>query len=137
MSAPVPRTPRASLPVSKITQILNHPQYLKVFRIFLESSHCDENLSFWLEVEQYKTETQQERVDHAKYIWEKYLELNSSKEVNISDDIRLLTQKVYESSNNSPASDLFTHAQTAVYLLMETESFPKFIVSNLFKEFLG
>ena len=54
-----------------------------MFKDFLKSQHCSENLNFWLDVEKYKQANGDLRDSEAKRIYESYISIMSPTEVGI------------------------------------------------------
>ena len=54
-----------------------------MFKEFLKSQHCLENLNFWLDVEKYKQASGDARDSEAKRIYESYISIMSPTEVKI------------------------------------------------------
>jgi len=109
---------------------------LEAFREFLREHQSNENLTFWVEVEEFKsmfaTETNnsdQNNVDEnllkekASKIYRKYFTSISKYELNIADTIR---KKVHESLA-SPHHDMFNDSQQSILKLLAEESFPRFL----------
>lgn len=69
------------LEVISFRSMLQDNQFVKDFHNFLKLEFGEENLSFFLEVEDYKTSLD---VEKAKHIIEKYIKARADKEINIS-----------------------------------------------------
>jgi hypothetical protein len=52
-----------------------------MFKEFLKSQHCLENLNFWIDVEKYKETTGDARECEARRIYESYISIMSPTEV--------------------------------------------------------
>ena len=52
-----------------------------MFKDFLKSQHCLENLNFWIDVEKYKQITGDARESEARRIYESYISIMSPTEV--------------------------------------------------------
>ena len=101
---------------------------LEVFREFLESQYCQENLDFYLACERYKQlKTDQAGVELVKFmatqIYNDFLSPNARQPVNIDHacikDVEMLIKK-------EPERDLFNAAQEQVFNLMASDCFPRF-----------
>jgi len=102
------------------------------FRSFLEPMLCVENLSFYLEVEEYKTILDAEiRHIRAHAIYDKFLKMNSRHEINIEAIVRADILSKLE----NPGEDIFNDIQTTVQLCLETELYPKFLQSDQYRSY--
>ncbi|XP_073404924.1 regulator of G-protein signaling 3-like isoform X2 [Dendrobates tinctorius] len=113
--------------------LLSHPYGRAVFRVFLQSEFSDENLDFWLACEDYK-ETHPNFILHSKArkIYQHYIAFQSPKEVNLDASTRELT----EHNLLLPTRTAFDEAQRRIYGLMERDSYPRFLRSDLYQSML-
>ncbi|XP_071988317.1 regulator of G-protein signaling 4-like, partial [Engystomops pustulosus] len=104
-----------------------------VFRVFLQSEFSDENLDFWLACEDYR-ETHPNFILHSKArkIYQHYIAFQSPKEVNLDASTRELT----EHNLLLPTRTAFDEAQRRIYGLMERDSYPRFLRSDLYQSLL-
>ncbi|XP_075692525.1 regulator of G-protein signaling 3-like isoform X2 [Rhinoderma darwinii] len=116
-----------------LDNILSHPYGRAVFRVFLQSEFSEENLEFWLACEDYR-ETHPNFILHSKArkIHQHYIAFQSPKEVNLDASTRELT----EHNLLLPTRTAFDEAQRRIYGLMERDSFPRFLRSDLYQSML-
>jgi len=101
-------------------------QELLEFRKFLCRQYCSENLTFWLEAEEFKSITDDPiRKSKARLMWENYFSSTSSHEVNIPDSVKKQLQERVQNQNVD--SSLFQQAQCAVFELMVEQCYPQFL----------
>uniref|UniRef100_A0A3Q2QQF7 Regulator of G protein signaling 2 n=1 Tax=Fundulus heteroclitus TaxID=8078 RepID=A0A3Q2QQF7_FUNHE len=101
------------------------------FCIFLKSEFCEENIEFWTACEDFKTLTSpKDLVSKANTIYEEFIRSEAPKEINLDFN----TKNAIEQSLNAPTATSFLAAQKKVYSLMENNSYPRFIHSELYKE---
>jgi len=123
-----------------LVDVLRNPEALVKFRAFLAANFCEENLLFYLEVEEFKKQTwtsTEKMEDEIKKIFLKYLIDGAPLEVNVTGDIRAeLSNKIdVETSSLVPSSitmdaHIFDELQGAVLELMICDSLPKFLGSQ-------
>ena len=88
---------------------------------------------FWNEVEKIRTLARDSEVpfEQAKVLYSDFVKPMAVMEVNISGKTRAkITEQV---EGNILSHDMFDEAQTQVYSLMHRQSYPRFLVSDLFK----
>ncbi|XP_057297738.1 regulator of G-protein signaling 17-like isoform X2 [Hydractinia symbiolongicarpus] len=102
----------------------------KLFSIFLQQEHSEENLTFWLEVNQLRSmENLNERKLKMKKIYLEYLKPMASNEINVAGTVR---KKIEEELQHNPNEHVFDVAQNQVYLMMHRQSYPRFLSSDLY-----
>ncbi|PNS19547.1 hypothetical protein CAC42_7391 [Sphaceloma murrayae] len=128
--------------------ILRDPALRLLFREFLQETHCEENLTFYVEVKMFLSEyaiakrTNPPRLDltrenlaSAYSLYNAFLAPGSPCELNIDHNLRnalagRMTRAVGEDSEMLASLDevavLFDQAQTSVFKLMASDSVPKF-----------
>ncbi|KAJ3432380.1 hypothetical protein M0813_24331 [Anaeramoeba flamelloides] len=116
--------------------LLQKESYLKHFMEFLEIEINQENLLFWIDVENFKIAKEKELVGLANKIFEKYIPEGSKYQINIDS---LTLQKIKEGLEKiKPNRTLFNAAQQKIYVLLLNDCFPRFIESqnyvNLIRE---
>ncbi|XP_062973333.1 regulator of G-protein signaling 1 [Elgaria multicarinata webbii] len=105
----------------------------EVFREFLKSEFSDENIEFWLACEDYK-KTQADRLHgKAEKIYKEYVHSDAKKQVNID----FHTRKSIAEKAQDPTPSSFDEAQRLVYLLMERDSYPRFLKSRFYHNLLS
>ncbi|XP_062920984.1 regulator of G-protein signaling 21-like [Mobula hypostoma] len=114
-------------------KLLTHKTGLALFRAFLQSEHSEENIEFWLACENYrKTKTLAKLSSKAKKIYSDFISTDAPKEVNIDFHTKEVTKK----NIARPTLSCFDLAQKKVYSLMEKDSYPRFLKSQLYRELL-
>ncbi|XP_030647633.1 regulator of G-protein signaling 3 [Chanos chanos] len=109
--------------------LLAHKYGLASFRCFLQTEFSEENLDFWLACEDYrKIKSLSKLSSRAKKIFSEYISIQSSKEVNLDSFTREQTKSNMD--NISPSS--FDLAQSRIYGLMEKDSYPRFLRSDIY-----
>ncbi|KAF2848940.1 RGS-domain-containing protein [Plenodomus tracheiphilus IPT5] len=130
--------------------IIRNPSWRLLYREFLKETMCEENLSFYLEVQEFnrqyrqaindkgenKVETIRETLAAAYGLYNAFLAPGSPNELNIDHGLRTqlatrMTRAVGDDaamlqSLNEVAS-LFEKAQNSIFKLMSSDSVPKFI----------
>ncbi|XP_069491161.1 regulator of G-protein signaling 3-like [Ambystoma mexicanum] len=101
------------------------------FRGFLQTEFSEENLDFWTACEDYKKSKPNAKLQgKARKIFDQYIAIQAPKEVNLDSNTREIT------NNNIllPTRTCFDLAQKRIYGLMEKDSYPRFLRSELFQE---
>ncbi|KAG8436381.1 hypothetical protein GDO86_007471, partial [Hymenochirus boettgeri] len=115
-------------------KLLSHKDGLEAFKTFLKMEFSDENLEFWLECEEYKNcKTKKHMEEKAKSIYEKYIQMESPREVNLDFATKEITRK----NIDQPSLTSFHTAQNKIYNLMEKDSYTRFLKSNIYSNFLN
>lgn len=66
----------------------------RIFRDFLKSEFCEENLDFWLACQEYKSfDTPAELIQRAASIYEEFIRADAPKEVKTNSVVLLLNKK--------------------------------------------
>lgn len=111
--------------------LLGHKYGKAAFYIFLKSEFCEENIEFWTACEDYKTQTSHKGlVSKANSIYEQFIKCEAPKEINLD----FHTKNAILESLHEPNTTCFLAAQRKVYSLMENNSYPRFILSDLYRE---
>uniref|UniRef100_A0A671KDV0 Regulator of G-protein signaling 3-like n=1 Tax=Sinocyclocheilus anshuiensis TaxID=1608454 RepID=A0A671KDV0_9TELE len=112
--------------------LLSHKYGLVVFRSFLRTEFSEENLDFWLACEDFKRiKSLSKMASRAKKIFTEYISIQSCKEVNLDSYTR---EHIKENMENICA-DCFDLAQSRIFGLMERDSYPRFLRSDIYLEF--
>lgn len=100
------------------------------FQAFLKSEFSDENIEFWLVCEDYKKIKCSFRMSsRAKKIHKRYIQAEAPREINIDHETRDFIQH----NVKTPTTECFGEAQRIVYSLMERDSYPRFLKSNIYR----
>jgi len=105
---------------------------VQLFQDFLRSQYGEENLNFWLAVEEYKTVEEEGRAERARVIYEDYVSTLSPTEISLDAKVRA----EIDNNMNNPTEDTFKVAQDHIFTLMYHDCFPRFIKSKHYKQLL-
>ncbi|XP_028329523.1 LOW QUALITY PROTEIN: regulator of G-protein signaling 18 [Gouania willdenowi] len=110
-------------------KLLKHSDGVETFSQFLRTEFSEENIEFWLACEEYKTiDSETKLLSKAKCIYTVFIESEAPKEVNIDYDTRMAIQK----NITQPTAHCFEAAQLKVYSLMKKDSYPRFLLSDIY-----
>ncbi|XP_076000865.1 regulator of G-protein signaling 21-like [Genypterus blacodes] len=123
-----------SLLDESLETLLSHKNGQVAFREFLKSEFCEENLDFWLVCQQFRAlGSPEELTQRATSIYEEFIQAESPRQVNLDFYIRnTISQDLQQ-----PNPLCFDAAQKKIYSLMENDSFPRFIRSDMYKALLS
>uniref|UniRef100_A0A4W6FN11 Regulator of G protein signaling 13a n=1 Tax=Lates calcarifer TaxID=8187 RepID=A0A4W6FN11_LATCA len=111
-------------------QFHSHYYGVKIFQAFLKSEFSDENIEFWLVCEDYKKIKSSFRMSsRAKKIFKRYIQAEAPREINIDHKTRELIRR----NIKAPTTECFNDAQRIVYGLMERDSYPRFLRSDIYQ----
>ena len=114
---------------TKFENLLKDKEGCKLFLQFLQEEYNEENLLFWLEVEDLKTLDLPSQASKAKTIYFNFIKPMSVNEVNITATARAkIEEKIQVDSLDA---NLFDSAQSQVYQMMLRQSYPRFLTSEL------
>ncbi|XP_035382828.1 regulator of G-protein signaling 3a isoform X7 [Electrophorus electricus] len=117
-----------------LDKLLSHKYGLAAFRAFLRTEFSEENLEFWLACEDYKkVKSQSKMASKAKKIFAEYIAIQSCKEVNLDSYTREHTKENLQNVTRS----CFDLAQRRIYGLMEKDSYPRFLRSELYVDLVN
>ncbi|XP_062308831.1 regulator of G-protein signaling 2 [Osmerus eperlanus] len=112
-------------------KLLTHKYGNVAFQIFLKSEYCEENLEFWMACEEFRKVTSPAKLAlRAQSIYEEFIKTEAPKEINLD----FHTKEEITHALPLPTLTCFLAAQKRVYSLMENNSYPRFINSELYKE---
>ncbi|XP_053463619.1 regulator of G-protein signaling 1 [Nycticebus coucang] len=104
-----------------------------VFGNFLKSEFSEENIEFWLACEDYKkTESDLLRCK-AEKIYKAFVHSDAAKQINIDFHTRESTAKKIK----APTPTCFDEAQKIIFTLMEKDSYPRFLKSDIYLNLLN
>lgn len=132
---------------------------MKIFEAFLKSEFSDENIEFWLVCEDYKKTKSSFRMSpRAKKIFKRYIQAEAPREVckeRFTTAITVLsstscthhlshhicfqinidqkTRELIRRNIKAPTTVCFDDAQRIVYGLMERDSYPRFLRSDIYR----
>ncbi|KAJ6656219.1 hypothetical protein lerEdw1_004009 [Lerista edwardsae] len=115
-------------------KLISQKAGLDIFTRFLKTEFSEENIEFWLACEDYKKSKDLSELSlKAKDIYETFIKKEASKEVNLDFNTKELTSK----SIGHPTHNTFDAAQMKIYTLMEQDSYPRFLRSNLYLDLVN
>nr|XP_046247321.1 regulator of G-protein signaling 21-like [Scatophagus argus] len=101
------------------------------FFVFLKSEFCEENIEFWMACEEFSKHTShKDLASKANSIYEDFIRSEAPKEINLD----FHTKNAIVQNLREPTATSFLAAQRKVYSLMENNSYPRFLHSDLYKE---
>ncbi|KAL6038843.1 hypothetical protein STEG23_017070, partial [Scotinomys teguina] len=104
-----------------------------VFGNFLKSEFSEENIEFWLACEDYKKTESELLSSKAENIYKVFVHSDAVKQINIDFRTRESTAKRIK----APTPTSFDEAQKVIYTLMEKDSYPRFLKSNIYLNLLN
>uniref|UniRef100_A0A8C5RB30 Regulator of G protein signaling 3 n=1 Tax=Laticauda laticaudata TaxID=8630 RepID=A0A8C5RB30_LATLA len=117
-----------------LEKLLQHKYGVAAFRSFLRTEFSEENLEFWLACEEYKNiKSQSKMIAKAKKIFTEYIAVQSCKEVNLDSYTREYTKENLQNISWG----CFDLAQRRIYGLMEKDSYPRFLRSELYLDLIN
>ncbi|XP_054616853.1 regulator of G-protein signaling 6 isoform X2 [Dunckerocampus dactyliophorus] len=115
-----------------LEEALKDPAGRDLFLKFLESEFSSENLRFWLAVQDLKRIPQQEVAQRAQEIWAEFLAEGAPSSIN-------LDSHSYERTSQNlkdPGRYSYEDAQDHIYKLMKSDSYTRFLRSNVYQDLL-
>ncbi|KAM7367691.1 hypothetical protein PAMP_013974 [Pampus punctatissimus] len=115
-----------------LEEALKDPAGQELFLKFLESEFSSENLRFWLAVQALKRMPQQEVAQRAQDIWTEFLSEGAPSSIN-------LDSHSYERTSQNlkdPGRYSYEDAQDHIYKLMKSDSYTRFLRSNVYQDLL-
>uniref|UniRef100_A0A5F5PGJ9 Regulator of G-protein signaling 3 n=1 Tax=Equus caballus TaxID=9796 RepID=A0A5F5PGJ9_HORSE len=117
-----------------LEKLLLHKYGLAVFQAFLRTEFSEENLEFWLACEDFKkVKSQSKMASKAKKIFAEYIAIQACKEVNLDSYTREHTKDNLQSVTRG----CFDLAQKRIFGLMEKDSYPRFLRSDLYLDLIN
>ncbi|NXX93155.1 RGS1 protein, partial [Centropus bengalensis] len=104
-----------------------------IFWEFLKSEFSEENIEFWLACEDYKKTKSDHLHGKAERIYLDFVHSDAVKQINIDYQMREATAKQAQ----DPTHTSFDEAQRTVYILMERDSYPRFLKSKAYLNLLN
>ncbi|KAL6076568.1 GTPase-activating protein [Balamuthia mandrillaris] len=148
LTAPPPAVP--PLPTNRrvtLAEILEKPPLRRMFEVFLRRSFCQENLEFYLAVEEFKklhaahdpkdAKAVESVREKAFNIWSTFLgSASKEREINVNQQVKLELEQFVrdlEGTSSAPKVTMFDEAQSAISFLISTDSVPKFTLTSDYK----
>lgn len=113
--------------------LLHNKVGLELFREFLRTEFSDENLEFWISCETYKNISADLRPSHAQKLFGDFIAIQAPREINLDSKTRDSTCLRI----TQPDEKTFEEAQHRIQALMEKDSYPRFLRSEYFKNWLA
>lgn len=113
--------------------LINNEDGLTAFITFLKTEFSEENIEFWMACEDYKKINLPAKLAlTAKNIYKQYVAVQSPKEVNLDSSTREETRR----NLLEPTTVCFDEAQRKIFLLMEKDSYRRFLKSKIYQDML-
>jgi len=124
----------------RLKDILSDSKGRDLFFQFLKSEHAEENLQFWIQVQDYNALSQvlddDDLLSKAKLIFSQYVDSGSNMEVNLPDGIRQeLIQRFQQATTETIGIDTFNKAQNSVLDMLSSDSYRRFLLSDWYQEY--
>ncbi|XP_015118882.1 regulator of G-protein signaling 7 isoform X2 [Diachasma alloeum] len=116
-----------------LQELLQDPIGREQFVKFLEMEYSSENLKFWEAVQNLKTLPQRDVQAKVEEIWNEYLRPDASCPINVDSRSFELTKRNLE----KPDRWSFDVAAAHVYHLMKTDSYARYLRSEMYRDFLN
>ncbi|XP_069573479.1 regulator of G-protein signaling 2-like [Brachyistius frenatus] len=114
-----------------LDKLLGHKYGKAAFCIFLKSEFCEENIEFWTACEDFRVlSSHRDLSSKANSIYEEFIQNEAPKEINLD----FQTKNAIVQILHQPTATSFLAAQRKVYSLMENNSYPRFIHSDLYRD---
>lgn len=105
-----------------------------LYRAFLLREFSNENLEFWVAVEEYKLLKPQKMATKAQKVYNDFIAVQAPKEVNLDSETRMITLTNVQSNKSDPHA--FDRAQRRIQNMMERDSYQRFLRSELVMELI-
>jgi regulator of G-protein signaling len=112
--------------------LMNSKYGQALFRAFLQRDFCEENIEFWLEVEDYRKTKQNKLNKKAQRILNEFIVPQSPKEINLDSITR--ESLISQLSTGPPTPNTFDQAQKRTQGLLESDAYQRFLKSELYME---
>ena len=119
--------------MESLDNLLRDPIGVEVFRDFLVTQICVENLDFWLAVEKYKNlKTPIEIGLHKSAIFQKFIHDRGPSQVNLEERLR----REIITNLQIPDTSLFNQAQKQIYHILRYDCYPRFKMSTVLSDYI-
>ncbi|CAI5440756.1 unnamed protein product [Caenorhabditis angaria] len=113
--------------------LMDNKQGQKYFAEFLKGEYSDENILFWQACQELKREKNGEKIEEkARIIYEDFISILSPKEVSLDSRVR----EIVNSNMSRPSATTFDEAQNQIFTLMQRDSYPRFLASNMYRKMI-
>ncbi|XP_033729065.1 uncharacterized protein LOC117318148 isoform X2 [Pecten maximus] len=106
---------------------------VELFKGFLRSEFSEENLEFWIACQDYKNCKDSKLMVQAQKIYSDFVAFQAPKEVNLDSKTRM--QAI--SNLDAPSRETFVEAQKRIQALMEKDSYPRFLESDIYLQLIN
>ncbi|KAJ8412294.1 hypothetical protein AAFF_G00145610 [Aldrovandia affinis] len=114
-------------------RLMRNPAGRNLFREFLRTEYSEDNMLFWLACEDLKQEHSKMAIqEKARLIYEDYVSILSPREVSLDSRVR----EVINRRMQDPTPLTFEDAQLQIYTLMHRDSYPRFLISSVYRALL-
>lgn len=117
---------------AELKHILVHPTGLNMFNAFLKKELADENIQFWVAVNEFKKDASQEA---AKALYDKFISESGELQVNVPGKMRKEISKIVSGDAGDVNVDIFEGSQNEIYKLMVRDNFARFKKTPEFTDF--
>ncbi|XP_073700851.1 regulator of G-protein signaling 2 [Garra rufa] len=126
-----PTTEEVTQWAQSLDNLLSSKYGLTALRLFMKSEHCEENIEFWVACEEFrKIRSRSKLRSKAKTMYDEFIRADSPKELNLD----FHTKESLHQSLLILTQSSFKAAQNRVYFLMEHNSYPRFLDSELYHQ---
>ncbi|XP_023213183.1 regulator of G-protein signaling 7-like, partial [Centruroides sculpturatus] len=116
-----------------LQELLKDPAGREQFFKFLEKEFSAENLKFWDAVQELKQVHSKDVPVKVREIWNEYLDSDANCPINIDSKSYEITKRNME----TPDRWTFNEAAAHLYQLMKNDSYPRYLRSEMYKEYLN
>ncbi|XP_013382309.1 uncharacterized protein LOC106153075 isoform X1 [Lingula anatina] len=106
---------------------------LGLFQEFLRTEFSEENIEFWIACEEFKNTKLSKLADKAQKVYSDFVAVQAPKEINLDSKTRLATLHTIR----HPDRHAFDAAQKRIQGLMEKDSYPRFLQSQMYKQLIS
>lgn len=124
--------------ISHLAGCLRNPVALDHFMQYVMANHCEENLLFWVDAQDYATRerTADQRIKRGMAIFEKFVRRGADLEIAVTGEIRDSILCAFQAGGEENIEGVFTKAQAKSFAQMESGVFPNFKAANHFQQAL-
>ncbi|XP_067388699.1 regulator of G-protein signaling 4 [Emydura macquarii macquarii] len=117
-----------------LENLIHHDSGLAAFRAFLRSEYSEENIEFWVSCEEYKKTTLPAQLGpKARKIYDEFISIQATREVNLDSCTREVTSR----NILEPTLSCFDEAQRKIFILMEKDSYRRFLKSRFYLDLVS
>ncbi|KAK2167899.1 hypothetical protein LSH36_22g01019 [Paralvinella palmiformis] len=106
---------------------------MELFKDFLRTEFSEENVEFWIACEEYKNVKSNKLNARAEEIFSDYVAVQAPREINLDSKTRMATRDLME----KPDRQTFELAQKRIQALMDKDSYPRFLRSDVYQKLLS